>query len=266
MSASRPTVVPFDELILDDFRAAARWHHREQRDPHEEDFVVFRRMAGSEEVFVDAGANIGNSVVSFRLFNATAPVISFEPGFWLEPALEYLHERDVAMSYHLVGLGDRAERIPLYVPCLDRRPVFYLASMVFSRFEEPRLTDTLRLMDAQSGQQFAVCEVTVTVAPLDGFQLAPTIVKIDVEDFELPALRGGASTIARHRPLIMIEGANRDTDIAAFFRDLRYRFCARAGDQLYPTEARMSASNGFYIAAERAGEYRARGILVDAPA
>ena len=266
MAESRPALVPFAELILDDFSTAARWHHLEQRVPHEEDFVVFRRMAGSEEVFIDAGANIGNSVVSFRLMNATAPVISFEPAFWLEPALAYLHEHDVAMTYHLVGLGERVERVPLYVPCLDRCPDFYLASMMLSRFEEPRLTSTLSLMQARPGQQFAVCEVTVAVAPLDGFQLAPTILKIDVEDFELPTLRGGAATIARHRPLILIEGANREAEIVAFFRDMDYRFCARSGDQLHLSEAPASGNNGFYIAAERTDEYRARDILIDARA
>lgn len=255
--------ISFSDLILEDFVAAARWHCSEQTVPHEEDFVVFRRMGGPDEMFVDLGANIGNSVVSFRLMNREAPVVSFEPCFWLEPALRYIHEHDPAMSYHLVGLGERAMRVPFYVPCLDRRPDFYLASMVFTRFEEPRLTHLLALMRAQPGQRFAVCEVEVEVARLDDFDLAPTIIKVDVEDWEPEALHGAAATVRTHRPLVLVEGANRRPEIVTFFRDQGYRFCVREDDALRPAEGPTTASNGFYLAAERSREYRERGILVE---
>ena len=254
--------IDFSDLILEDFAAAARWHHLEQTVPHEEDFLIFRRMSGPDEVFLDLGANIGNSVVSFRLMNQQARIVSFEPCFWLEPALRYLRDHDPAMTYHLVGLGERAGRVSFYVPSLDRSPDFYLASMVFSRFEEPRLTDLLKLMGARPGQRFAVSEVEVQVARLDDFALAPSIIKVDVEDWEPEALSGAATTVASHRPLVLVEGANRRPEIVAFFRDLDYRFCVRVGDQVRPADA-TDASNGFYVAAERSGEYRERGILLD---
>jgi FkbM family methyltransferase len=254
--------ISFSDLILEDFRAAARWHHLKQTVPHEEDFVIFRHMTGPDETFIDLGANIGNSVVSFRLMNREAPVVSFEPAFWLEPALRYIHEHDPAMTYHLVGLGERAARVPFYVPCLDRRPDFYLASMVFSRFEEPRLTHIKDLMRAEPGQRFAVCEVEVEVARLDDFGLTPTIVKVDVEDWEPEALHGGATTIGSHRPLVLVEGANRRPEIVTYFHDLGYQFCLREGDQLRPATRPTTANNGFYIATERSDEYRARGLML----
>lgn len=254
--------IAFADLILEDFAAAARWHHREQTTPHEDDFVIFRHMTGPDEVFVDLGANIGNSVVSFRLMNPTAPIVSFEPCFWLEPALRYLQEHDPAMSYHLVGLGERAARVPFYIPALDRRPDFYLASMVWTRFEEPRLTHVKELMHAKPGQHFAVCEVEVEVARLDDFALAPTIIKVDVEDWEPEALHGGRATVAKHRPLVLVEGANRRPEIVTFFREQQYEFCVRQGDQLQIAEGPTTASNGFYVATERIAEYRARRLLL----
>jgi FkbM family methyltransferase len=253
--------IDFSELILADFAGAARWHRREQRTPHEQDFAIFRRMAGPEEVFVDLGANIGNSVVSFRLFNPRAPIVSFEPGFWLEPALRYLRDHDPAMTYHLVGLGERAARVPFYIPSLDRRPDFYLASMVWTRFEEPRLTHVKELMGATPGQVFAVCEVEVEVARLDDFALAPTIIKVDVEDWEPEALHGARATVAAHRPLVLVEGANRRPEIVTFFREQRYHFCVRSVDRLEIAAGPTEASNGFYVAEERTAEYRRRGVL-----
>lgn len=253
--------IAFSDLILEDFAAAARWHHREQTAPHEEDFVVFRHLSGPDEVFVDLGANIGNSVVSFRLLNPTAPIVSFEPCFWLEPALRYLKDHDPALTYHLVGLGERAARVPFYIPALDRRPDFYLASMVATRFDEPRLTHVKELMHARPGQHFAVAEVEVEVARLDDFALAPTIIKVDVEDWEPEALHGGRETVARHRPLVLVEGANRRPEIVAFFQEQRYEFCVREGDQLRIAEGPTNASNGFYVATERSAEYRARDLL-----
>lgn len=255
--------IAFADVMLDDFAAAARWHHREQRTPHEEDFVIFRHMAGPDECFVDLGANIGNSVVSFRLLNPTAPVVSFEPCFWLEPALRYIQQHDPAMSYHLVGVGERPARVPFYVPCLDRRPDFYLASMVFTRFVEPRLTHVLELMHARPGQRFAVCEVEVEVTRLDDFHLAPTIIKVDVEDWEPEALHGAAATVTKHRPLVLVEGANRRPEIATFFRNQDYRFCVRVGDQLRPSAQPTVADNGFFVASERSREYCDRGLLLD---
>jgi len=253
--------IDFSDLVLEDFAAAARWHHKEQRKPHEEDFAIFRHLAGPEECFVDLGANIGNSVVSFRLLNPKAPIVSFEPGFWLEPALRYLQKHDPVLTYHMVGLGEQAARVPFYIPALDRRPDFYLASMVWTRFEEPRLTHVKELMHAAPGQHFAVCEVEVEVARLDDFALAPTIIKVDVEDWEPEALHGGRATVATHRPVVLVEGANRRPEIVTFFREQRYDFCVREGDQLRIAAGPTDASNGFYLAHERGDEYRRRGLL-----
>lgn len=253
--------IDFADLILEDFAAAARWHHETERKPHEEDFSIFRHLSGPDECFVDLGANIGNSVVSFRLLNRRAPIVSFEPGFWLEPALRWLQKHDPALTYHMVGLGERAARVPFYIPALDRRPDFYLASMVWTRFEEPRLTHVKELMHAAPGQHFAVCAIEVEVARLDDFALAPTIIKVDVEDWEPEALHGGRETVARHRPLVLVEGANRRPEIVTFFREQRYEFCVREGHQLSVAAGPTVASNGFYVASERCGEYRARGLL-----
>lgn len=68
------------------------------------------------------------------------------------------------------------------------------------------------------------------------------LIMLDIEGYELPALQGAIRTITRCRPAIAIEvnqncrffGISPD-DIAAFFRDLSYRYIATFGknDRLY---------------------------------
>jgi FkbM family methyltransferase len=49
----------------------------------------------------------------------------------------------------------------------------------------------------------------VTVTTIDAFctanSIAPTWIKIDIEGFEIHALRGASQTLARHRPTVVVE-------------------------------------------------------------
>jgi FkbM family methyltransferase len=253
--------IAFDDLILKDFASNARWHRANQRKPHEQDFVIFHRMPGAGEVFVDIGANIGLSIISFRLVNASAQIVSFEPLTCLEPALAALADLDSHLTYHMTGLGERDAVVPVWIPCVDRRPNFYLASLDQSLFQDDHRQRLFMMLKAKPHRRVAVCAVTATIAPLDTFNLSPTIMKIDVEGSEPRVLRGARSTIDNHRPMVLIEGANRDPDVRAFFDETDYRFCERVGDQLSLSNRPSASVNGFYVASERLPEYGDRRIL-----
>src|SRR5689334_9570794 len=49
------------------------------RVPHDPDFAAWRRFAGRDGIFLDVGANVGQSAMSFRIFNRRAPIVSIEP-------------------------------------------------------------------------------------------------------------------------------------------------------------------------------------------
>ena len=254
-----------EELVLGDFAGAIRWHYDEQKEPHEADFRVFSHLTGSGEVFLDVGANIGNSVASFRKFNRQAKVVSFEPCPWLEPALAWLKRKELdRFDYYMVGAGSRSEVKQLWIPCLDNVPIFYLASFVAERFgPDPAAIGAMKqLMGFTPPNVYGVCNVDVRLEPVDSFELNPSIVKIDSEQYEFEVLQGMERTIGSWRPLIMIEGGNRHTSIRTFFEAHDYDFAERMDTKLCCTKLECAGDNGFFLARERIPAYVACGLLV----
>jgi FkbM family methyltransferase len=252
------------ELVTEDFAQAARWHRLSQTEPHDPDFTAFRWFPGEDEVFVDVGANIGISVVSFRLVNPRARVISFEPNVVLEPGLAALAEDDPALEHHMVGLGSTEEALPLYVPCANGRPDFYLGTMDASRFVGKAQVEAMRgLMRMAPQDELGVCRLEVRVRTLDSYDLPPTLLKIDTETWEARVLAGAHHTVTTHLPLVLIEGANRDPEVRAFFDDAAYVFCERVRDQVRIHDGVSAADSGFFLARSRLDEYRARGVLAE---
>jgi FkbM family methyltransferase len=253
------------DLILHDFVHDIKHHYLNQQAPHDEDFCVFSNFTNRKEVFLDIGANIGISAVSFRLFNREAKIISFEPSPWLKPALEWLkNEEGEKFDYFMYGAGNESVTLELYIPCLNNRPNFYLASFVVDRFgpATEAIQDMRKLLKAQPQDVYTVCKIPVQIKPIDDFGLNPSLVKIDAETFEYQVLQGMQDTISRCRPLIMLEGANRDEKIRSFFSEHAYHFAMRKGNQLTLFDGISTLDNGFFLPLERLDEYRQRAILI----
>ena len=254
-----------DDLILHDYVQAIQWHYENQQTPHDEDFYVFSNFTDSNEVFLDIGANIGISAVSFRLLNRQAKIISFEPSPWLKPALQWLkNEEGEKFDYFMYGAGNESVTLDLFIPCLNKTPDFYLASFIADRFGPalPSIRDMRELMKAKPQDVYAVCKIPVQIKPIDDFGLTPSLVKIDAETFEYQVLQGMQDTISRCRPLIMLEGANRDELVRSFLAKHSYHFAERRGNKLTLFNGISSLDNGFFLASERLDEYRQRGIII----
>ncbi|MDP8959843.1 MAG: FkbM family methyltransferase [Actinomycetota bacterium] len=74
----------------------------------------------------------------------------------------------------------------------------------------------------------------VNIRPLDHFGLAPAFVKLDVEGWELEALRGAVGTLNRHRPVLSVEvsrvaAGDGGQGVVEFLTDLGYRLYVLAG-------------------------------------
>jgi FkbM family methyltransferase len=171
------------------------------RRAHEQDFKYFRRLNGQEGLFIDVGANSGQSAISFALFNSTYRIHSFEPYTQLEPSLRFAKRLlGKRYTYSMFGLSDQEAIATLYVPKLGDLPLLARAST-----HESVVSELIAHIQPQYHRRLTVAEIQIQLRPFDSLNLAPQIIKIDVEGAEPRVLQGMRETLIQHRPLLLIE-------------------------------------------------------------
>ena len=167
----------------------ARWHlahlHRRLR-RLEPELGLLPLLAARNRVALDVGANKG--VYTQALLRLARAVHAFEPNPVLIPWLTRLS--DPRLTLHALALGERDGEAVLRVPLgQNGRPSKQGAT----------LADTARTRRAS-------VEVRTPVRRLDGLDVGDVgFVKIDVEGFEAQVIEGARETIARCRPVMLIE-------------------------------------------------------------
>src|SRR5688572_21167201 len=75
--------------------------------PHEQDFQIISRFTSSEDLFIDVGANHGQSINSILLFRPDARIISFEANSALaQQKLQHRYAGQANIQIHPFGLSD----------------------------------------------------------------------------------------------------------------------------------------------------------------
>jgi FkbM family methyltransferase len=216
--------------------------------PHEPEFGFFSSLEGVDGLFIDVGANAGQSAVSLRSVNRSLRILSFEPNPLLEPLLRQLsNELLDGFDYRMIGLSDHRHSTVLYVPVIDGLLVTPLATLDRSVFERQHYHD--QLVDLSLDGKYGIAEVSVALERFDDLDLDPAVVKIDTEEHELSCLAGMIETIGRCSPILMIEDNPQTNEIASFLATVGYEpFLYDAdADQLVPLPARFEATNIFYV-------------------
>lgn len=150
-------------------------------------------LSSSNGVFLDIGANIGQTLLKVRSVNSEVTYYGFEPNpvchFYLK---ELITANNLRSSYIIpVGLSDKSvlTKLNFYSTNLDDAT----ASVV----------DKLRPDAVIKRQEF------VFLASLDeliqSIDEIVAVIKIDVEGAELEVIKGALSSIEKHRPLILVE-------------------------------------------------------------
>jgi len=139
------------------------------------------------QTVVDVGANRGQFALAARHYFPNAAIFSFEPR--TEPAVTFrqIFALDKAVTLHNAAIGPETDQRAMHVSGRDDSssllPISSLQEEIFPGTSE-------------------VESVDVRVAPLDTFVgdsdiVAPAILKLDVQGFELDALQGCESLLSR---------------------------------------------------------------------
>jgi len=221
------------------------------RKVHEDEFAVFRRLNGSPGLFVDIGANAGQSAISFRTVNSSMNILSFEPNPLLEPLLKYLKGNLVDnFDYEIFGFSNVDSEMSLYIPVIDNAFVTPLASVERHIFNDEAYDKHLKGLSHTN--RYELKDVIIKLRRFDDLVINPTIVKIDAEGHELKCLEGMADTIRRCSPLLMIEGNIRNAEILALLSGWGYMpmLFNKKLNRLVPFDTKLPFVNMFYLPAD----------------
>lgn len=170
---------------------------RMSRNHHEEEFVHFMEMIPDKGAILDIGANIGIMTVSLARKFPHATVFSFEPMPQnlkaLKRIIRYFRLKNVQLFE--TALGEEAGELTMVMPVLDKVKMQGLSHVVEGDNSDP----------LNQGLTFRV-----PVKKLDEIKeltALPAIhaIKIDVENFEYPVLKGGRELLLKHKPVIYCE-------------------------------------------------------------
>jgi FkbM family methyltransferase len=187
---------------------------------HDPSFAAVARLPRrADDLFLDVGANRGQSILSLRRVRPDAAIVSFEPNPRMVRWLNARFGDDEGWLLVPYGLGASADRRTLFTPryagfAYDGLATFseeaaraYLSSETLFGFDPTRLT-----LDRE------VCEIRT----LDRLGLRPTFIKIDVEGLEHEVLQGGEATIRACEPVLMVERYHRNPDLLPLLDRLGY--------------------------------------------
>jgi FkbM family methyltransferase len=196
-------------------RAFARYVARR---PHDPDFAAFGHLPG-ESLFLDVGASIGQSALSFRIFNRRAPILSLEPLPSHRDDLRFVRRIIRGHRFLIAGAAEKSCQATLYVPMLGA----YELPAESSLSHRDALAVLKRLeAEGANPKRLHLNEVEVNLRRLDELNLDPAFIKIDVEGAELGVIKGLLGTLEASRPTIMIERSERIGELVEILAGLGY--------------------------------------------
>jgi len=202
--------------------------------PWAEESFALRRIASLEpDIVLDVGANQGQFVSKLRAAGYANPVISFEPQQKVFVELANRVACDKNWECHRLALGDRAATTAMHVsgfsPSSSLLPI-------------GRLHVEVMPQTAEVGTE------AVQVIRLDEWQEAPRLagkklfLKLDVQGYELPALRGMGRLIEQMEGALvelnfrsLFDGQSQYFEVMALLEGAGLHFVGLTGINIHPT-------------------------------
>jgi len=195
----------FFPSLTDTKYAAQRLVRQLLRRPHEHDFRALDMLKdvkpASEFVFVDIGANRGQTIDSVRLHKRWR-ICSIEANPVLAQKLQRQRRRDDLVTVLNYAISDTVGETTLYVPKYRGYAFDGLASMI--REEAATWLDASKIYGFRA-DYLTIAEMRVPTTTLDSLGLAPDFVKVDVQGAEMLVLKGAMKTLQAHCPILLLE-------------------------------------------------------------
>ncbi|MGE4242194.1 FkbM family methyltransferase [Ramlibacter sp.] len=177
-----------------------------------------RRSFGDGVVAIDGGANIGVHTIEWaRHMHGWGRVLAFEA----QELVFYALAGNIAINNCMnararwAALGERPGEIAIPQPDYHRAASFGSLELK-ERANNERIGQAISY---QAGDMVKTPMTSVDALALDRLDFF----KLDVESMELEVLRGARETLARHRPILLVEVIKSDANaLQAFARELGY--------------------------------------------
>jgi FkbM family methyltransferase len=212
----------------------------------EEDFNAIDLFpAEKDALFLDIGGNQGAVTDVLLRKNKHCKIYSFEPNPVVFKRLRSRFASNDRVKLFNFGLGEKEGSFKLYVPVYHGYMFDGLGSLC-STFDDSWLSGTIFFYDRKFLQ---IRELDCEIKRLDDLHLDPFFMKVDVEGFELEVFRGGAATIKRSQPIILMESGEKDDEIIEFMAQLGYRVYRYCGGEFI--EGECGSPNSFFMTDEK---------------
>jgi FkbM family methyltransferase len=203
---------------LQDFRFSLQRRYRTTfKIPVEDDFKALGIFGFTkDQIFVDAGANRGDTVQAIRISYPENKVMAFEPNVLVYEKSKKSFKNDRFTEFINAGLSDHDEELELNIP-------FYKGYMFdgLASFKENEALDWLKTrIFFFSEKNLSLKKINCKLRRLDDFNIDPKFIKIDVQGFELKVLIGAHETIKRSLPVLLIETPTKE--VSAHLNALGY--------------------------------------------
>jgi FkbM family methyltransferase len=196
-------------------------YRRHRRTPSDQDFSAIRLFSHLPGIYVDIGANTGQSIESIKLYASDAKIVSFEPNPELAAMLSRRYCSDPNVTIRGVGLSDTVTKLNLHVPVYRGFVYDGLASMDLAAARSWISSETVYFF---SPEDLKVRSYECPIETLDMQEFdKPLFIKMDVEGLELQVIKGGVETLRKHEPIIMVESLYDKPELAQLAGDLGFK-------------------------------------------
>lgn len=227
----------------------------------------------SGQVVLDVGAHWGYSAVAMRHQGCNARVFSIEAMPLNVPPLMRLKSIDNGMyDFCNAAASDDAGTIRLYIPVINGWANTGLAT-TGGALRDDFAHLLAKMADVHEPRDGAIDKIGLAIANVPALPIDKIVdravgklgsiaaIKMDIEGHEGPALRGARCLLADQKPLLMVEGANRNPTVVAEMTGHGYFHCEYHDGRLVPHKGQSLQNDGFWLHPDKIADYQGLGIF-----